>query len=215
MSRADWLPEESAGRIRAIKGFAIKQAYFATDPVYADGSVYLLHWIGVDGEGNAYAPEGFHPSWPSPRGFTSMDGGKTIQHPEGFKLRNNGLLGRLAKAIFEITEGATPDPLTSFSPLQASGYVGMAFDLEEVAIDYGKEVGVKTRLMPTAFLGAGGGTVEDAGTTRKKVENLAKAAATFEEFRAGALAIPGVSSDSTLVTQVIDQASGIWSQVRG
>lgn len=215
MSRADWLVEDSPGFNRSIKGFKIQSAYFATDPGYANGEVYLLHWIGMDSEGNTYDAEGFHPSWPAPKGFISMDSGKSIQHPEGFKLRNNGLLGRLAKAIFEVTEGANPDPLENFTPTESTGYVGLTFDLDTVDINYGGEIGVKQRLMPVGFAG-GSGTAAAAGgpDLRTSVMNLAKAANSFDEFRTGALALPGVSSDSALVTEIIDQASGIWAQTR-
>ena len=110
MSREDWLIEDSAGLITSIKGFQVREAYFATDPNYADG-VYMLHWFGVDDEGTEYSAEGFHPSWPAPNGYVSVDAGKSIRHPEGYKLRNNGWLGRMAKITMEITDGITPDPL--------------------------------------------------------------------------------------------------------
>lgn len=223
MSREAWVADES-GFVSEITGFTITDAFFQTEERYNSGQTPLLHWIGRDAEGKVYGQGDFHPSWPCPNGWVTMDGGKTIVHPGNKGLHSSSLLGKLVVAISEITQGISPDPLANIAPPTDSGaFVGMTFDMSEVELDFGPAVGTKRRLMPVRFVAKGGaaapatpGAAAPAaaagGDLEAQVRALAAAFPTFEEFQAAALAIPGVTTNAALLAQIVDRTQGIYAQ---
>lgn len=235
MSFDAWTPEESVELTTEIAGFTITEAFFATDARYNAGATPLLHWVGKDAEGKMYSSADFHPSWPCPNGWVSVDGGKTVRNPEGKPLRQSSWLGKLAAQVRDAcTAAGKREILDGFSPWEASGYVGLTFDLETVEYDFGPGLGTKNRLMPVRFIAQGGGATNLAGTAHMaapvpsagpatatvdsgsmldKVRAIAQANNSYEAFQAAALSLPGVTADPALLGRIVDREGGIWAEL--
>jgi hypothetical protein len=183
--------------------------------------------------------EGYHPSFTLGSDWVSLDGGKTVQYQgKSRKPKMGKNYGRMLNQVADITEGINPDPLDSIDPVTAASWLGTKWTLERVDVDFGKQVGTHEVELPTAYLGRGtaqaaipqapvtaAAPVASAPVTapvppivpgenglRTTVVGLANTAATFEEFRAAALNIPGVLTDQALIAEIVDQANGIFAK---
>lgn len=234
MSFEDFLDQESSGGIDKFT-LTVTNAFFAIDPNYSEAvgaDVYFLHWEGTtDVEGHeTMTRDGFHPKWATDPDWMSIDGGKTVKSQSG-KGRLGKAAGRMmtaaANAIVEA--GLKDSPENPFnapgaSPQVAETWIGTTWFMEEVEREFGS--GMKSRdLLPTKFIGtsdvsaapaapaaapAPATSAAPATDLRAQVVAVANGAADHQSFMQAALAIPGVSSDSALVADIVNP-SGIFA----
>lgn len=243
--------EELAGQeaVGGLSGFMlyVERATFAIDPQYSEKSgsdTYFLNWEGptnlpdrpvmVNAEGQ------FHPKWALDPDFVSMDGGKTVQSQSGNKSKVGKAYGRMCKQATMATEAykdRADDPLTGVSALNAATWQGHTWLLENVDFDWGGEIGKRTELHPTQYIGAGNltGATQTAqapaaapspvaaapvapapvaapvDVLRDQVIAIAQGSADFTSFKGAALALPGVTDRTDLLIDISD-ATKMWSQ---
>lgn len=236
MARQDFVNQEGQGGIRDFT-FTVTEAYFASSEKYnqavgGDADILFLHWIGTTDleDRPVLTGEDFHPSFKVGPDWTSVDGGKTVTYSGKSKKPRmgggQGGYGGLCSRVVElIPEGTPGDPLEKGHPSDASIWVGTTWFMEEVTVQAGTQW-EKNVLMPTQFLGTGGGAAPaataaptaDNGTVasnlRDIVVQLAKDSSTYQEFQAKALQLPNISADTALIREVLDQ-QGIYAQAQG
>ena len=233
MARQDAI-SDAGGRIDQFE-IVVTRAYFSIPEKYAaagGGDRYFLHWLGTtDLEDRPILGEDdFHPSWKVGPGWESRDDGKTIFHERTAerlaKGKNRpsfgkpGGYGTMIDLVQELTEAAKDTPADPFygtyKPEDASMWVGTKWYMESQK--YGEGIYVKESLMPSKYLGRQIITAIPAppqgnSQLRTQVEALARSSATFADFTAAALGIPGVRDDASLLMEIANQG-GIWTSAR-
>lgn len=246
MSRDAFVTEEHGGLIDEYT-FEVTRAYFATAPAYTEKvgeEMLFLHWLGKsDVEGYPIMDEdGFHPSWktgkPKKKLWTSVDGGKTAQHPDGldhFDSRSD--MGELVNRVEKITEhiANTPDdPLggDDSQPTKADWWVGTKWRMKKETRTYNINGQDRTKEidLPVEYLGKAGAAAPAApvaaaapvsngggassAALRAKLIALINASPDFATFQVQALALEGIANDDALLNSVVDE-SGLWSEIKG
>ena len=230
MTWDEFADQESEGGIRDFT-ITVTNAFYAVDEKYsaAVGSdVYFLHWEGTtDVQGHEQMTrDGFHPKWATDPDWVSLDGGATVKSQSG-KKKLGKAAGRMCGAASNsvIDAGVKPEdaanPFVTLTPRDAAVWVGTSWFLSEIVKEYGN--GMKaTDLLPTKYLGnAGAATAAPvaavtptapvaaapvaAGTNllRTQVTALASSIADHSTFVTAAMAIPGVSADAALVSDIV------------
>lgn len=241
MARDDYTKQESGGGLSDFE-FEVTDAFFAPDPKYSEkagSDILMLHWVGKAPGLDSYplmTRDGFHPKWTLGADWQTMDGGKTVVHPKG-KAKLGRAAGRMYKIAAEATEhlaGTDQDFLDQHDYRDASTWIGTRWYMEEVERDFGGQIGKKTELMPTRFLGfadgTGGGSGATATTDRfdspvnatgesnsnglvDQLKALAKALDSPAAFRDAAMKVPGVTDDTTLLLSIAnDGPDGFYAQ---
>lgn len=227
MARSDYANAESSGGLRNFV-LTVTNAFFAVDPNYSakvGADTHFLHWEGTS-DVESYPvmdSTGFHPKWSLDTDFMSADGGKTVISQSGKGERVGKAYGRMCKAAADLTEhlaGTPEDFLEKGSPLDASIWVGTMWRMDDV--EFGSGQYKTTQLMPVEFVGfadSGAPASAPAAATgesplRQQVIDLAKASADYVSFQKAALALPNVTSDPGLVTEIATP-TGIYASVNG
>lgn len=231
MARKDFEGQESSGGFTDFE-FEVTDAYFAESEAYnqkiGGSGGLMLHLLGRTNlpEAPIFEIDGFHPSYTLSADWQTLDGGKTITHPKGEKAKLGKNYGRFCQRVVEITEDIadTPqDPLAQADPRSAAIWLGTKWFLEDEEFGSGQ---YKTRkLMPTKYLGKVAGVVAGASSAgvattptspsglREQVTQLASVSATFPEFQAKLLSIPGITEDVSLLEEALNPA-GIFATVK-
>lgn len=241
MARDEFQGQEGGGGITDFT-FTVTDAYFASDPKYAEaggGDVVFLHLLGTsDVEGReTMGADDFHPSFSLAEHWTTVDGGKTVTSSKSGNPRLGKYYGKFCTRVIDLTEhvaNTDQDPLAGANtPRSAATWIGTKWFFENETFDYGN-IGKFDHLMPTQFLG-----IERAGAApaaapqaapaaaqapaappaggeslRDKVIALAHSAPTYQVFQKTALAVDGVINDSQLLEDIANETSGIWAQVQ-
>lgn len=230
MSREQLRNQETQGGISDFD-FTVTKSYFEeidmSTPEKQVDPVLALHWEGTTNLEShpILGSVDFHPTFTLGKDWVTMDGGKTITNPNP-KAKLGGWYGRLGTQIDEITkhlEGKPDDPVEGIDPKSADSWLGTQWHMDGKDYDFGK-FGKTNKLMPTAYLGKGGSSVPPAPTTagassatatvtsngggdiRGTLTALAKSAANYSEFQAKALRVDGVTADSALLDEVLDES---------
>lgn len=244
MSRALFEGQESRGGLRDFD-FTVTKAYFEEVDISSGDQkrdpVLMLHWEGTTNLDDRPILGGndFHPTFQVGKDWATIDGGKTITHPNVHKYGTpdgpqlGSWYGRLGTQVLKLTEpfiGTGNDPLEGAdkTPLRADMWVGTSWHLDEMQYDFGR-MGKSSKLMPTRYLGmkATGAPVTTAGTAtvsassngapddlRSTLEALARSAGSYPEFQAKALKVDGVTKDSALLDEVLDEGR-LFTKARG
>lgn len=109
-------------------------------------------------------------------GWTTNDQGKTAEREDGKEKTFNkqSAMGMFATGAITVAEEVMRGRYEAdgTTPMMAAMYEGLGFHLEIVEVNYGGEIGVKGKLVPSAFLGEKGakptgGTAKKAAATKK------------------------------------------------
>lgn len=197
----------------------------------------------VEGWEQMTADSKYHPSFALSGDWVSIDGGKTVQYQgSARKPRLGKRYGMMLEKVNEVTADLanTPqDPLNFIDPKVASTWIGTKWHLERYMHDFKGQIGEVEVEMPVAYLGRAevsspvvtpvtavpaapaapvappvAPVANGAGDLRGAVIALAQASNSYEEFRGQALAIPSITTDPNLVTEIMDQVNGIFAQVK-
>ncbi len=227
-----WSTEFETGLIDDFD-FTIERSFFAPDSRYMDGSQVLLQWEGKTD--NPDLPE-THLWFSVGKGWESTDGGKTIGHDSGrdgkYFNRSTQIAKLIARCIDDFEIG---DLLESRgTAFEAKVWEGLKFHIKSESIDYGGDIGTKSKQYPNRFLGVVGETQTKAngkgktdaraklealkggkGVTdlRSKVISTLQAAPDFSTGQTAALNIDGVSDDEEILAGLIDE-SGLWAEAK-
>ena len=151
---ADWNSPGEAGLLNDFD-FTVTKAFFAPDQGYMNGDQTMLQL-----EGTTDDPEQptTHLWFSCGNGWESRDGGKTVDHPQ--KTKNSKKFFNQASWMHRLLNRCIEE-LDLYDVLKARGsvfsaapWVGLSFHMNMEEVDFGGNIGVKTHLMPTAFLGA-------------------------------------------------------------
>lgn len=231
MGREQFLDQESQGGIRDFE-FTVTKSYFEevdmSTPERAVAPVLMLHWEGTTNLDDRPILGGtdFHPSYSLGKGWATLDGGKTIKNPSK-NAKLGSWYGRLATQVAQLTASIadTPDDPTApaeATPDRADMWLGTTWHMDEVDYDFGK-LGKQGKLMPTRFISwakgipqatapatatpvENGQTTFNGGGVRDALTALARSASSYPEFQASALRVDGVTKDSALLDEVLDEA---------
>lgn len=193
----------------------------------------LLHWIGTTSRESQpiMDHDGFHPTWKLASSWETQDGGKTVQYV-GAKAnpRLGSWYGRMIDEVLVLTEDIAEtdeDPLGGEAdPKVAATWIGTSWLLEDKEYEWGADSPVpkSTHLMPTEYLGKGqvptatpvatAAPAAAANGLRAQVEALAKSLPDYATFQTAALAIPGITEDTVLLTEIATP-EGIYAKVNG
>ena len=245
MSREELGNQVSSGGLKGFRMF-VQNAYFAIDPQYSEktgSDVVFMHFEGPTDleEHPLLSKDGFHPKWAMDPDFMTLDGGKTVQSQSGKKSKVGKAYGRMCKAATDATAhlANTPnDPLNNVSATAAAGWTGHTWIFDEVEFDWGKEIGTRTELHPTVYVGAGDVTkaagvaaapvaapwaaapvaapapvAETSDALLDAVKGLAVQSADFNSFKQQALGLAGVTDRTDLLIAISDANQGIWAQL--
>ncbi len=207
----------------------------------AGRAIMLIHLIGkTDDEAQPILDhDGFHPSYALADGWITTDGGKTVTYDGTSKKPNPRLgakYGAFLDSAYEITENiaeSDEDPFGGAAdPHVAETWIGTKWHFVEEMYSYdftndaGERIkGSKGKLVPDQYLGRFqvGATPSAATSTtsassavdnglRPAVEALAKSSEDYPTFQKAALALPGISDDPVLLTEVARE-DGIYATV--
>jgi hypothetical protein len=214
----------------------IQRAWFATDARYNDGNSIMLHWEIATNDPEV--PETVE-KFPIGGGWDSPDGGASVTHEKGKqKFNENSIYGKIVKRTTQ-PDGALHDAFPALKakgrPTVAAVWEGLTFHFEREEFDYGSEIGKRSRTMPVKFLGenAQAALATETVTTAAapaaapassngvdpvvaaKLRNAAKESDTHTAFLDAAMAIDGVTTDDTLLAQVVDDSdAGFYATAR-
>jgi hypothetical protein len=181
------------------------------------------------------------PSYPQAKCFFSCgsnwatyDGGQTCVHAktgtDELFIKSTGMGKLIARAVDLGITALLEERGGDVAPFQANVWEGLRFSMDVPEEDKSPNAkDTRRQPFPVVFLGVvGQASVPAAGRSaaqaiassngggtslQEAIENLAREHEDYEAFQAAALKIPGVSSDSGLVAQVV-QRDGIWSSIR-
>ena len=236
MAREQFLEQESRGGIGPHQ-ITVTEAEWRVSPEYSEKTgkdTYFLHWYGTTNieDRPIMDAESFHHSWSTDPDFLSVDG-KTLQSQSGKKKEVGKAAGRMMKAAAEATvhlEGTPDDFLADASPLDASIWVGHTWEMEEVELDFGGQIGKKREFHPVRYVGKASASTPSAPAApaapaapptapngaatgvEESIKALVQASPDFDTFRSAALAVPGLSDRPELMIRVVDETSGFWAE---
>lgn len=130
----------------------ITSARFAVIPDYNPDTLLLI-WETTTNDPDV--PE-YQISFPMGSGWETMDGGKTATHERGkTQFTGSSWMGMLINRCVKVL--GIRDLLQSRGEAtEAHIWEGLRFHLNSEEVDYGGEIGTRSRLLPTEFLGEGG-----------------------------------------------------------
>ena len=152
-----------------------------------------------------------------------VDGGKRVEHPRGKKrFVKSSMIGHLIHRVVE----PMGIPLWDRGfPTEADIWTGLAFHWKREEIAYGAGIledrgGKTVHLMPTDHLPDFAVGETAAPTVEPELESklsaLAKASDDYKSFAKAALKVPGVSDNSKLINDVLDEGeTGFFARHRG
>lgn len=195
----------------------ITDAVFRFNPEYQEGQILRLSLTlsRADG-GDDYNLE--VNVGQSEKGWDVADRGasaiRTSDKGTGLPHKNSGV----SVLLRNMAEAGASDVLAErmragSSILSSALYTGLTFHWNQVEVDYGGEIGVRDKLIPTAFISAtGASSVPVDPALISQVDALADAAAEYDEFVATATEALG-DDFSKVESYVKDLApSGAWAQ---
>ncbi len=215
--------------------FIVDHSYFGTDAAYQDGQQLLLIWEGRDAEDDSPHTEKFSVG----KGWATEDLGRTMVNPKSMKINNNSIYGRILKWAVENEKPLVALMIERGGDARSSAiWNGLKFQMKVESMNYGKEIGVRERLMPAEFLGVEGEAPKAAAPSvassqptsspvttstngavsmaEKILARLASTSDSFETFVEGALELPEVMSDNALRARISDESeSGFFATHRG
>ena len=234
MSWQEFGEQESAGGITDFE-ITVTNAFFAIDEKYSEAvgaDVYFLNWEGTtDVVGHEQMTrDGFHPKWALDPDWMSLDGGATVKSQSG-KGKLGKAVGRMMNVALQsinesgIDKDGPGNPFSKGTPRDAVVWIGSKWFIEDVTTEFGNGMS-STDQMPTKFLGMVDGAVAatpvvsavpaapppatPAPGLRDSVVAMAGSIPDHSAFVSAAMAIPGVSADAALVTEIVSP-TGLWA----
>lgn len=195
---------------------------FATDAGYMDGKVFRLCFTGaaVDADSGEILKDD-HDVWLGlGKGWTSVDGGKSVVHEVG-KTEFNKSSGYWA-AIEHCLEDADSKAIlySRGSPRNASVWQGLTIDFAEVDLRVGKDEKTgdpryaKFEIPVALSEGTGKGSGNGTGDLEATLLEIAKTADDFEDFKDKAMDAGADKAGKDFLKTRVLKESGIWAEAR-
>lgn len=206
------------GLLSAYTG-TIEDSWFATDLKYQNGEVPLLHWNITD----IKAPEADEVPDEIVEKFSVGNNWEIVdrthvEHTSGNprrKFNSQSKYGRIIGAVVKGRNEAFKGLMEVISerggdPKDAAIWNGLRFEFERVTVNYGGDIGERSFILPSRYVGKDGEVKTGNEATVDKDAVVAglvaarEAASSYEEFVAKAFQVNGLTEFDDLVAQVSD-----------
>lgn len=220
---AGWNTDEFESGLLDNFDFTITSALFTYDQRYNEGKTVVLKLEGKTD--NPDQPEAML-MYPVGKGWVSSDAGKTIHHESGREGRNLVKSTLYATLVSRMVDLGLGDMLEERGdPFTAAVWLGLHLHMKIQTITFGKGLKDAERPLPTKFIGIDAKFDRKAGSSapaavhhapvstlslrEQAVEAIQVAkkngVTDFGSLQAAALEIPGVTDDSELLQELINE----------
>ena len=206
--------------------FTVTDAYFGPSPAFTEKTgqeAIFCHWLGTTDMEDVPTldDDGFHPSYTLGADWEVTNDGKSVKYLGTGKERLGKWYGRVLDEILEFTQDV-PQGQHPFDgdnhPRDAVHWIGTRWRMKNKEYEWGGDFGKSEKLVPVEYLGrvdvsSPGATATATANAaapandglRDQVLTLAKGASDYKTFQSAALAVPGVSSNPSLLAEIIDE----------